>query len=53
MSEKEKKESVGRRPKYGEETTTWAFRCPKSKLPEMKKIVRSKLKEWGNTETNQ
>ncbi len=38
----------GQKKKYGEETTTVAFRCPVSKVPELKNIVHLKLLEWSN-----
>lgn len=37
----------GQKKKYGEETTTVAFRCPVSKVPELKNIVHLKLLEWS------
>lgn len=37
----------GQKKKYGEETTTVAFRCPMSKVDELKLIVKSKLSEWS------
>lgn len=36
----------GAKPKYDEETKTVAFRCPLSKVDELKMIVKSKLSEW-------
>ncbi len=36
----------GQKKKYGEETTTIAFRCPKSKANELKVLVSLKLAEW-------
>jgi hypothetical protein len=36
----------GAKPKYNEETKTIAFRCPLSKVDELKIIVKSKLLEW-------
>lgn len=35
----------GAKPKYNEETRTVAFRCPLSKVDELKLIVKSKLSE--------
>jgi hypothetical protein len=40
------RKGAGAKPKYNEKTKTWAFRCPIAKLPEIKSIVKSKLKEW-------
>ena len=37
----------GAKPKYNEETKTVAFRCPLSKVDELKIIVKSKLSEWS------
>jgi hypothetical protein len=37
----------GAKPKYNEETKTVAFRCPLSKVEELKIIVKSKLSEWS------
>lgn len=37
----------GAKPKYNEETKTIAFRCPLSKVDELKLIVKSKLSEWS------
>lgn len=36
----------GRHLKYGEETKNITFRCPVSKVEELKKIVNNKLAEW-------
>jgi hypothetical protein len=36
----------GNKPKYSEQTKTVAFRCPMSKVDELKLIVKSKLSEW-------
>ena len=36
----------GAKPKYSEQTTTIAFRCPKSKVDDLKLIVKEKLVEW-------
>ena len=53
MKTKKKKETrggtrqgSGAKPKYNEQTKTVAFRCPLSKVDEMKTIIRSKLNEW-------
>jgi len=37
----------GAKPKYNEQTKTVAFRCPLSKVDELKLIVKSKLAEWS------
>ena len=37
----------GAKPKYNEQTKTVAFRCPLSKVDELKIIVKSKLSEWS------
>ena len=37
----------GAKPKYSEQTKTVAFRCPMSKVDELKLIVKSKLSEWS------
>ncbi len=37
----------GAKPKYNEETKTVAFRCPMSKVDELKLVVKSKLLEWS------
>ena len=36
----------GAKPKYSEQTKTVAFRCPLSKVDELKLVVKSKLSEW-------
>lgn len=40
------RQGAGTKPKYNEETKTVAFRCPLSKVDELKLYVRSKLSEW-------
>lgn len=42
----------GAKPKYNEPTTTVAFRCPVSRVDELKTTVKSKLKEWQIKNTN-
>ncbi len=42
-----KRTNSGAKPKYNEETKTVAFRCPLSKVDELKIIVKSKLSEWS------
>jgi hypothetical protein len=37
----------GAKAKYNEATKTVAFRCPFSKINELKLIVKSKLSEWA------
>ena len=37
----------GAKPKYSEQTKTVAFRCPLSKVDELKLVVKSKLSEWS------
>jgi hypothetical protein len=37
----------GAKPKYSEQTKTIAFRCPLSKVDELKLIVKSKLFGWS------
>jgi hypothetical protein len=52
MSSKKKtrggtRQGSGAKPKYSEQTKTVAFRCPLSKVEELKKVVKSKLSEWS------
>jgi len=42
-----KRQNAGRKSQYKEETKTVAFRCPLSKVDELKFIVKSKLSEWS------
>jgi hypothetical protein len=42
-----KREGSGANPKYSEQTKTVAFRCPLSKVDELKIVVKSKLSEWS------
>ena len=42
-----KRKNSGAKPKYNEETKTVAFRCPLSKVDELKLIVKSNLSEWS------
>ena len=37
----------GAKPKYKEQTKAIAFRCPISKVDELKVIIKSKLSEWS------
>jgi hypothetical protein len=39
--------NAGAKPKYNEQTKTVAFRCPLSKVDELKIVVKSKLSEWS------
>jgi len=41
------RQGLGAKPKYNEETKTVSFRCPVSKVEELKIIVKSKLSEWS------
>ena len=41
------RQGSGAKPKYSEQTKTVAFRCPLSKVDELKIIVKSKLSEWS------
>ena len=41
-----KRKNAGAKPKYNEQTKTVAFRCPVSKVDELKLIVKYKLSEW-------
>jgi len=41
------RQGSGAKPKYNEETKTVAFRCPLSKVDELKMVVKSKLSEWS------
>jgi len=41
------RKNAGAKPKYTEQTKTVAFRCPMSKVDELKIIVKSKLSEWS------
>ena len=41
------RQGSGAKPKYNEQTKTVAFRCPISKVDELKIIVKSKLSEWS------
>lgn len=42
-----KRKGAGAKPKYSEQTKTVAFRCPMSKVDELKLLVKSKLLEWS------
>lgn len=43
-----KRENAGSKPKYSEPTKTIAFRCPESKISELKEIVKKHLSEWSS-----
>ena len=38
--------NAGAKPKYGEQTTTIAFRVPVSKIPEIKNVISKMLNNW-------
>ena len=40
------RQGSGAKPKYNEETITFGVRCPISKVPELKEIIKSKLDGW-------
>ena len=42
-----KRENSGSKPKYSEPTKTVAFRCPESKIEELKEIVNNQLNVWA------
>ena len=42
-----KRANAGRKSQYKEETKTVAFRCPLSKVDELKLVIKSKLLEWS------
>lgn len=43
------RKNAGAKPKYKEKTYVVSFRCPKSKIDEIKNIIDNKLKEYiGN-----
>lgn len=41
------RQGSGAKPKYLEQTKTVAFRCPLSKVDELKLVVKAKLSEWA------
>lgn len=41
------RQGSGAKPKYNEKTKTLSFRCPLSKIDELKLIINSKLSEWS------
>jgi hypothetical protein len=42
-----KRANSGNKPKYSEQTKTFGVRCPVSKIPELKLIIKEKLSEWS------
>lgn len=46
------RKNAGAKPKYNEPTKTIAFRCPVSKVDELKLIIRSKLIEYHSNDKN-
>lgn len=43
------KRKRGGQPKYSEPTKMVSFRCPISKVTELKQIIKNKLKEYEST----
>jgi hypothetical protein len=41
------RQGSGAKPKYNEQTKTISFRCPMSKIDELKLVVKSRLLEWS------
>ena len=41
------RKNAGAKPKYLEPTKTVAFRCPISRIPELKIIVKANLSDWA------
>ncbi len=41
------RQGSGAKPKYNEQTKTVSFRCPLSRVDELKIVVKSKLSEWS------
>ncbi len=41
------RQGSGAKPKYNEQTKTISFRCPISKVDELKLFVKSKLYDWS------
>ena len=46
------RQGSGAKPKYNQQTKTVAFRCPLSKVDELKLVVKSKLSEWSKEALN-
>lgn len=42
-----KRKGAGRKSRFSERTETISFRCPISKIGELKTIVNSKLSQWA------
>jgi hypothetical protein len=42
-----KRKGAGRKSPFTEPTKTVSFRCPVSKVAELKALVKSKLSEWA------
>lgn len=40
-----KRKGAGAKKKYGEETTTFSFRCPVSKVTTFKELIKNELKK--------
>jgi hypothetical protein len=47
------RQGSGAKPKYSEQTKTIAFRCPISKIDEIKSLVKSKLLECSKITHNE
>jgi hypothetical protein len=41
------RKNAGAKPKYLEPTKTVAFRCPISRIPELKEKVKANLSDWA------
>jgi hypothetical protein len=41
------RQGSGAKPKYSEKTKTFGVRCPVSKIPELKLLIKEKLSEWS------
>ena len=41
------RQGSGAKPKYNEETKAVSFRCPLSKVDELRLVVKSKFLEWS------
>ena len=40
------RKNAGAKPKYNEQTKSVAFRCPLSRVDEMKLLINTKLSDW-------
>ena len=47
------RKNAGAKPKFLEQTKTIAFRCPVSKVDEVKAVVKTKLAQWQITQQQQ